>query len=452
MSTSIERVRKYVGLTGICIASFLGCIDLTVVNTILPAIGREFASPIQTSQWVASVFMAALAAFMVPAGNLADRFGRKRLLMGGLAMFGVASLLAGTATQVWALIAYRFVQGMACAVLYTVSGAIISYTFEESEQGKALGILFGVNGVGLALGPIIGGLFAGTVDWRWAFLINLPFIGVSLGLCGRHIPEAKAARKPRLDVPGCVLLLLALLALLTELSVELPTFHRWLLPLALLAFAGFVRHELSTTEPIVEFHFFRDATFRAALLATFFLAFAYCSVLLTFPMLLSREFGKGEVAIGMFLLPATTSFAAMSAWIGSRSQRFGPSRVVVIGLGAFACSFALFAAGASSHDARWFLGPLLLFGIGWGAILGPSTLVALSAFPRDKAAVAMGTSWTVHNVGGACGIAFSIFLMGRFDGFLFGYQALMGMLALIMVAVCGAHQVLRRTASAGFTG
>ena len=128
MSTSIERDRRYLGLTGICIASFLGCIDLTVVNTILPAIGREFASPIQTSQWVASVFMAALAAFMVPAGNLADRFGRKRLLMGGLVMFGVASLLAGTATQVWALIAYRFVQGMACAVLYTVSGAIISYT------------------------------------------------------------------------------------------------------------------------------------------------------------------------------------------------------------------------------------------------------------------------------------------------------------------------------------
>ncbi|WP_237387696.1 MFS transporter [Xenorhabdus sp. Sc-CR9] len=176
MSESVTITRKYTGLIGICIASFLGCIDLTVVNTIIPAIGREFNTPLRETQWVTSVFMIALSAFMVPAGTLADSRGRKKILMWGLLLFGAASLFVGLATNFTTITVFRFIQGIGCAILYTVSGAIISYLFDENEQGKALGILFGINGLGLAIGPIIGGLFAGIVNWRYAFLINIPFI------------------------------------------------------------------------------------------------------------------------------------------------------------------------------------------------------------------------------------------------------------------------------------
>lgn len=435
MTDTSGKVRKYVGLTGICIASFLGCIDLTVVNTILPAIGRDFAIPIQATQWVTSIFMVALSAFMVPVGTLADNLGRKKLLMIGLAIFGVASLFAGIAHQFWLLVLFRFVQGIGCAILYTVSGAIVSYTFDESEQGKALGILFGANGIGLALGPIIGGVFAGALDWHVAFLINIPFIAISLVLCAWAIPEFRETTAKRLDVTGCLLLVVGLTALVSYLSIDGTSLHLWLLPVSIGSLALFVRHELNTRDPIVEFHFFREARFVSALLATFFLAFFYCIVLLTFPIFFSSQLGMGDIAIGLFLLPATVTFSIASSWIGSRSERIGPSRIIVTGLFLFVVAALLLALAAAKLDARWFVLPLILFGIGWGAILGPSTLVALGALPREKAAVAMGTSWTVHNIGGASGIAFAIFLTRHFDDFRSGYRALMLALAVIVMIV-----------------
>ncbi|HEY4351435.1 MAG TPA: MFS transporter, partial [Paraburkholderia sp.] len=436
---------------GICIASFLGCIDLTVVNTILPAIGRDFSIPLQTTQWVTSIFMVALSAFMVPVGTLADNLGRKRLLIVGLVIFGVASLLAGMATQFWALVVYRFVQGIGCAILYTVSGAIVSYTFDEREQGKALGILFGANGVGLALGPIVGGMFAGALDWRDAFLINIPFILVSLALCVWAIPEFKASVHKRLDVTGCLLLVLGLTSLVSYLSIDGNGLHQWLLPVSLVVLAWFVRHELGTRDPIVEFHFFRETRFLSALLATFFLAFYYCVVLLTLPVFLSSQLHKTDIAVGLFLLPATVTFSITSWWIGSRSERIGPSRIIATGFALFVVASVLLATAATKPDASWFIAPLILFGMGWGAILGPSTLVSLGALPRDKAAVAMGTSWTVHNVGGASGIAFAVWVMRHVDDLRNGYQALMFALAAIVLVAGVLYWLLSRKPATGVT-
>lgn len=438
-----DRHRKYAGLAGICIASFLGCIDLTVVNTILPAVGQEFNTTIHTTQWVTSIFMVALSAFMVPAGSLADRLGRKRVLMGGLTTFGAASLLAGISPQFWTLVAARFAQGLGCAVLYTVSGAIVSAMFEEREQGKALGILFGANGIGLAIGPLIGGIFAGAIDWRWAFLINIPLIAVSIGLCTWAIPASKAAGGERLDLTGCVLLFVALLALVTELTVDDTRIHDWLLPLTVTAFALFFRHEMRIPNPIIEFRFFSDRNFRSALLASFFLAFGYCIVLLTIPIFLSTQFQMGEIAIGVSLLPTTIGFATTSSCLGHWGHRFGSSHAILTGLILFTISATMFAAGSTWTDTHWLFVPLVLFGIGWGAILGPSTLVALNAFPRDKAAAAMGTSWTVHNIGGASGITFAVSLLRHFSDFRSGYQVLMAALAAIMAIAATMHQAIR---------
>jgi EmrB/QacA subfamily drug resistance transporter len=437
-------IKRNLGLAGICIASFLGCIDLTVVNTILPAVSRGFSIPIQNAQWVTSIFMVALSAFMVPVGTLADSFGRKRFLIIGLILFGAASFFAGVANQFWVLVFFRFVQGIGCAILYTVSGAIVSYTFEEGQQGKALGILFGANGIGLAIGPIVGGLFAGALDWHDAFLINIPFILISLFLCTWAIPEFRGDEKKRLDVTGCLLLIAVLMSFVSYLSMEGGRFHWCLLLASLGGLVLFIWHEMRVQDPIVEFHFFREARFLSALLATFVLAFYYCIVLLTIPIFFSSQLQKSDVSIGLLLLPATITFSITSSWIGSRSERIGPSRIIMTGLILFAAASMLLAFAAVKLDERWFIAPLILFGIGWGAILGPSTLIALSSLPRNKAAVAMGTSWTVHNVGGASGIAFAVFLMRRADSFQDGYCVLMLVLAVVVVAASLMYQTLSR--------
>ncbi|PHM39637.1 transport protein QacB [Xenorhabdus mauleonii] len=440
MSESAIETRKYTGLIGICIASFLGCIDLTVVNTIIPAIGREFNTSLRETQWITSVFMIALSAFMVPMGTLADTFGRKKVLIWGLVLFGAASLFVGLATNLAIITAFRFIQGIGCAILYTVSGAIISYLFDKNEQGKALGVLFGINGLGLAIGPIIGGLFAGIVDWRYAFLINIPFIVISFILCIWSIPEYKSEKVKKLDILGCIFLIFFLMSLVSYFSLDGNSLQQWgLLVIAVIALFIFIRHELKTSEPIIEFHFFYNMRFVSALFATFFLAFFYCIVLLTLPMFFAKQLEKNDIEIGLFLLPATVMFALTSPWVGNRSKQFGPSRIILVGLLLFVAAAALLSLASTQENVWWFIIPLLLFGMGWGSILGPSTLIALGALPREQAAVAMGTSWTIHNMGGACGIAFAVFLLSCFDTLLQGYQALtlsLAGLALVFTCIC----------------
>lgn len=431
---------RYAGLTGICIASFLGCIDLTVVNTVLPAIGRELSAGLRDTQWITSVFMIALSAFMVPAGTVADKYGRKKLLLIGLTLFGTASAAIGLTSNFVVLTLFRFIQGVGCAVLYTSSGAIISYMFTEQEQGKALGILFAVNGLGLAIGPVVGGFFSGLINWRYAFLMNIPFIVISIYLCLRYLPEQKSSRPQRLDIIGSLLLITFLINVVGLLSIQITAkTTAAILLFTFLSGTLFIVHELRTKHPIVEFHFFKNKRFAAGLTATFLLAFYYCVILLSLPMFVADFAGMTDAETGLLLLPATITFALASAWTGNRSKRHSSEIFIIGGLILFITSGAGLGVAMSGSNIWLFVTPLLLFGAGWGAILGPSTLVALQALPPERAAVAMGTSWTLHNVGGACGIAFAVYVIARHPGSSAGYPMLMYLLsaiAAISAAVC----------------
>lgn len=154
---------------GISIASFLGCIDFTVVNTAIPAIAQDMSASIHRVQWVVSLFLMALCAFMVTAGRLADLYGRRRMLYLAMIAFGLSSLGAGLAESIMVLNGWRFIQGAACAVLYTVTVTIVADAFPAHQRGRAVGMLLGVNGLGLALGPVLGGIVVSTLGWRWVF-------------------------------------------------------------------------------------------------------------------------------------------------------------------------------------------------------------------------------------------------------------------------------------------
>ena len=208
MGVFAQQQRKWWALLGVSIASFLGCVDFTIVNTALPALQADLGASVDALQWVINGFILALSSFMVLVGRLADLHGRKRVLFIGLTVFGLASLAAGLAGQIDTLIGARVAQGLACAVLYTASGAIVSSTFETAEQGRAFGVLFGVNGVGLAVGPVLGGLITSAFGWQWIFLINVPFVLLSLGICSFSVKESRSAETgARLDGWGALLLL-----------------------------------------------------------------------------------------------------------------------------------------------------------------------------------------------------------------------------------------------------
>lgn len=184
--------KKWWALVGVGIASFLGCIDFTIVNTALPAIKTSLHATVNQLQWIINIFSLALCACMVIMGRLADIYGRRKVLYIGMLVFAVSSFLAGCAINIQWLIVWRLIQGVACSILYTASGAIVSNVFPVEERGKAMGIFFGIAFSGLAAGPVLGGLIVGVFSWRWVFLVNVPVVIISLIICTLSVPESKS--------------------------------------------------------------------------------------------------------------------------------------------------------------------------------------------------------------------------------------------------------------------
>ncbi|HYF98086.1 MAG TPA: MFS transporter, partial [Coxiellaceae bacterium] len=237
-SASINK--KWWVLLGVSIASFLGCIDFTIVNTALPAIQDGFNATMTELQWVINMFILALCSFMVVMGRLADIYGRRQILYIGMFVFGLSSLGAGLSPSVQWLIFFRLIQGISCAILYTATGAIVSNTFPPNERGKAIGILFGVNGLGLAVGPIFGGIIVSILSWRWVFLINLPLIIISLLICFASLTESlnkeHGAQIDWLGLTALILSLSTLVAGVTEFNALCVRYASLLLLIALSSF------------------------------------------------------------------------------------------------------------------------------------------------------------------------------------------------------------------------
>lgn len=442
---------RWLALAGIAIASFLGCLDFTIVNTAIPALQAHFAASVGQVQWTVSVFVMALSTFMVAAGRLADLHGRRKALYLAMLVFALASLGAGLAPRLEVLIGWRFFQGLACAVLYTTSATLVAQAFPEQQRGKALGLLFAANGLGLAMGPVLGGWLVASLGWRWVFLLNVPLSALAFALCRGHVAESRGAAGERLDVAGLLAWMLALPCLLLVITQggqwgwgAWPTLALLLAALALLAL--FVAIEWRAAQPLLRLTLFSNPQFVAAASANALLAFFYCAAFLLMPLYLGLVRQQGSAASGWLLLPVTAVMAAVSPVAGRWADRHGPQRVMLAGFAALALSAAL-QAGFSAHSAWWqVLAAFACMGFGWGCILGPSTMAALASVPEHDGAMAMGACWTLHNLGGALGLAVVTAVAQRGGTFLAGFGAAMGWLlgacglALLVVGLLGRRE------------
>ena len=424
MDTSLPPSRnRWLALTGVAIASFLGCIDFTIVNTAIPAIQQDLGASIEASQWIVTAFVMALSTFMVAAGRIADLHGRRRALYAGMLLFGTASLGAGLAGSIGVLIGWRLVQGMACAALYTASTAIVAQAFPEAERGRAIGLLFGANGLGLAIGPVAGGLLVSALGWRWVFLLNVPLVAVAFAFCLGRVQESSGAQEGEtLDWAGLLLFLVALPCLL--LAVVHGADWGWTsLRTASLATAGVVllalQARLSRRQawPLIRFDLFANPRFAVASVATFSLAFFYCTAFFLMPLYLGLIQRLDTGAIGWSLLPTTVVMALVSPLAGRLADRFGALPLLLGGFAFLAASALLQAHFDAGTSRSTMLAAFACMGVGWGSILGPSTMAALASVQERLAGVAMGASWTLHNVGGALGLAVATSLYRAVAGF-----------------------------------
>lgn len=413
MSMFNELNRKWWVLIGVSMASFMGCLDFTIVNTALPSIESALNANVNQLQWVINIFILALSTLMVIMGRLADIYGRRKLLYIGIVVFGLSSLGAGLAANIEWLIFYRFLQGIACAILYTTSGAIVSNTFPENERGKAIGILFGINGIGLAMGPVLGGLLVGLYNWRLVFLVNVPVIIICIIICVFSVRESSNQQGTKIDWLGLIILLIALPCLILGLTQGEMWGWNSLITLGLFSVASvlfvlFYFNEIYTREPIIEFHLFANRVFISSVIATFSLALFYCLAFFLMPLYLHLIRNETSIIIGLMLLPTTAMVAILSPIVGKLVDKYGTKLPLMFGFIFFTISAFMQAHFQADSSLFLILTAFLFMGIGWACILGPSTTASLSAVPEDRGAVAMGSAWTIHNIGGSFGLSVGI--------------------------------------------
>lgn len=393
-------------------------------------------------QWSMTLFVMALCCCMVMSARLAERFGAKHILFGGMLLFGLASLGAGLAANLTVLNVCRLLQGAGCAVLYTVSASILVGVMPSSGRGRALGILFAANGFGLALGPIAGGILVSWLGWRSVFLINVPLMLVSFICCLGAIPTSSRNMQVRLDISGWLMMNAGLMPLLNWASQV----ARWgllsvkslpLLTLSLLFLRIFLSVEKRASQPLIDLRILRIKDFAAACLLSVLLAIFYCSTFMLIPLRLVAAFQLSDARLGLVLLPVTLVMAVVSPIAGRVADRFTPWPVMAAGFIALPLSALLQSFG--NIPITTVFAAFILMGAGWGAILGPSVSAALGALPASRHAQGIGISWTLHNLGGALGLAIAaqIYQAGGAEG---GFQRVMtglvaGSLFAVVVAV-----------------
>jgi EmrB/QacA subfamily drug resistance transporter len=403
--------RRYAVLATVCLAAFAINLDTTIVNVALPDLGRQLRAGTRDLQWIVDGYNLAFAALVLTAGSLGDRFGRRPALLVGLGGFGVASGIGALATSSGTLIAVRFAMGVCAALIFPTTLSIITNTFRErGERARAIGIWGAVTGLGVAVGPITGGLLLARFDWPSVFVALVPVALVAMVATFVLVPESRDPEQARLDLPGLALSTAAI-SLLVYTIIEAPR-RGWSTPLTLGGFAltallvaAFVAVERRRANPMIDVTLFRTPAFSAASGAVTVAFFA----LFGFIFLVTQYFqfirGYGALSTGVRMLPVALTIAIGSVVGVAVAGRIGTRRVVVSGLLLLGSSFGWIALSGTFMPYPSIVGVMVLMGLGLGFTTAPATESILSVLPPAKAGVGSAVNDATREAGGTLGVA-----------------------------------------------
>jgi DHA2 family methylenomycin A resistance protein-like MFS transporter len=401
------RARR-LGLAAICCGFLMITIDTTAVNVALGPIVADLGGSLASAQWIVSGYTLVFATFLLSGGAWADRIGSRAAFLIGLGVFGLASAACAAAPSMEALIAARAAQGLGAALLMPCSLALIVHTFPAGAPRRgALAAWGGISGIGLSVGPVLGGALVDSVGWRFIFLVNLP-VAVLTGLAiTAYVTETARHRHP-FDLPGQVLVVLALGCLSGGFIVAGE--FGWTAPgtLALLA-AGVVaalalaRVEHLVPLPMLPPELFRDLKFRSLVVVAGLYNFGFYGTLFCLSLYLHERLGLSPFDTGLALLPLNASIGVIAVAAGRLIGLLGEWRAVLIGLGFGAAGAALMAVfGGTSVAAT------ILFSVPFGGIaltMQAMTALAMEDVPRERIGLASGVQNAARQAGGALGVA-----------------------------------------------
>ncbi len=401
--------RRWMALLVLCLSLVVIGMDNTILNVALPTLARDLQATASQLQWMVDAYILVFAGLLLTMGALGDRFGRKLALNIGLLVFVAGSVFSAFAGSASVLIASRATMGIGAALIMPATLSIITNVFPPRERGRAIGIWAGVAGLGIVLGPVIGGWLLEHFWWGSVFLVNVPVVAVAIIAGWGLVPESKDPNATPLDPVGAGLSIAALVTLVYAI-IEAPE-RGWTdgLILALFAIAAvlsvlFIWWERRNEHPMLRIEFFRNPRFSAASAAITMVFFALFGTVFMLTMHLQFVLGYTPLEAGLRVLPVSTLIVAapLSARI---VERIGTKVVVAIGLLTVATGLVIMSMIEVTTGYGLVAAALATLGFGMGLTMAPATESIMGSLPLAKAGVGSAMNDTTRMVGGALGVA-----------------------------------------------
>jgi EmrB/QacA subfamily drug resistance transporter len=395
-------------------------LDTNVVAVVLPTIARDLGASFADVEWVVSTYALCFAALLLPAGSIADHFGRRKVFLGGIGLFALASLLCGTAPSALALHLSRGAQAVGAAFLLAPALAIIGHAFhDEAERARAWAIWGGIMGLTMVLAPTIGGVIAYGLGWRWAFCVNVPVCAL-LGTAVLPLIQESRDTEARTFNPAGIILYAASMFGLTWGLIHGQA-QGWLSTSALAGFAGgfaafigFLAAETNPARPMLDLAFFRMPRFIGAVLAMFAYAASAQVMAQLLPLYFQNGLGLPPLAAGVAMLPfaiAMLILPQIGEWLG---RNLASHQILALGLSVVCLGNLVVAWGAAGSWWPLLILGMIILGSGGGLLNGDTQKAIMGVVPRERAGMASGISTT-----------------SRFSGILLGFVVLSTIMAIV---------------------
>ncbi len=403
-------------LAAVCLASLMFGLEISSVPVILSVLEKVLHGNFNELQWVMTAYTLACTAVLMAAGTLADRFGRKRVFLISLVMFGATSLVCGLAQNMAVLIAARFLQGISGGIMLIGHISVLSHLFADPKQRArafaAWGVIFGI---GLGFGPIIGGAILALLDWKWVFLVHAVVAAITFVLACVGVTESSDQEAKTLDLFGMGTYSLAVFCLVFFITQGPVTgftsaIALTVIGLSLAGLVAFVMIELRHPYPMFDFSVFKVRNFSGAIFGSMGMNFCFWPFMIYLPLYFQGALGYSNVATGLSVLAYTLPTLVIPPVAEKLTLRFGPGIVIPLGLFTIGLGFILMRLGSSLDNASWLtmLPGAVLAGTGLGLTNTPVTNTATGAVASNRAGMASGIDMSAR----LTALAINIALMG----------------------------------------
>jgi EmrB/QacA subfamily drug resistance transporter len=412
------RLGQYSAFAGLAVGAFMGPLDGSMVNSMLPVLTRELHAELATTEWLLTIFMLIQTGLMLSFGRLGDLRGHKLIYVSGLVVFMLGSLLCSLAPTPLLLVGARAVSALGSAAIWANSAAILTHSFPSEQRGRALGLQSMMVQLGSSCGPTIGGFVSSAFGWRAMFLVSIPITMVALVLSLRFIQrDAPSGRGERFDLAGAAIYLLGLMTVLVALNQG----HSWgwlspavlgCLGAGLALLVGFVLLEPRLASPMLDVRLFRERAFASPVLSAIMHFMCTSSIVFLMPLYLLQGRGLAPAQVGMILISQPLVMATITLLSGSLSDRIGSRVPATLGMTIISLGLFLLSRADEVTPLPQIVATLAIVGVGIGLFNAPNSSAVMGAVPskqRGVAAAILSTARTLGNTVGL-GVAGAIFL------------------------------------------